>query len=583
MNNFNANICFLEQNTNSLSLYINSYMQGHSILRYRIKDNDRYTFIPIKSPLVTISNLDQENYYLFSTAKDLDSFNEDEYQIYFLFENIIDTVDKILNNISFIKSYDILEDIRTFLYKELSIDPKQQISYLIYKYFIEIKDIQPNEIDTIYNILMVVQKYDNNKNIFWNKNISENFSIDYYGSGALNTNGLISKIVIKDYFGNFIKTIYTEGHYYIDLSINKAGYYYIYVYENNNLINKLTFVQFNDSIKAKIWKNKINNNEYISLLNEQYNITYFEDIILTEQEKQYFIEEMSKNPTYPLVIRPEINDIGNNNIMISIEDYDLLKTIGHTFYIGIKEQDTLFIDYLDNYVDINNKTITFNCNKYFLNGEMLFFIEDYNGNIISELTRFSFGNDYNNYYNKVLKIKSNMYFKRLLSFVQNKNIIYKNFINSSIELILSNATNHNYLWKSLIEFILLHGTPEINKNEMIELILEDFINNSIYDNSFYNEPIIYYRSTDTLVFPPSKKNNSGYTLVISTLKKSSNSIETKYMSSCNASIDYSIKAKGQYIFYAIDNDTYKLSGITYINNINGEQCIFNYNLRMESI
>lgn len=583
MNNFNANICFLEQNTNSLSLYINSYMQGHSILRYRIKDNDRYTFIPIKSPLVTISNLDQENYYLFSTAKDLDSFNEDEYQIYFLFENINDTVDKILNNISFIKSYDILEDIRTFLYKELSINPKQQISYLIYKYFIETKDIQPNEIDTIYNILMVVQKYDNNKNIFWNKNISENFSIDYYGSGALNTNGLISKIVIKDYFGNFIKTIYTEGHYYIDLSINKAGYYYIYVYENNNLINKLTFIQFNDNIKAKIWKNKINNNEYISLLNEQYNITYFEDIILTEQEKQYFIEEMSKNPTYPLVIRPEINDIGNNNIMISIEDYDLLKTIGHTFYIGIKEQDTLFIDYLDNYVDINNKTITFNCNKYFLNGEMLFFIEDYNGNIISELTRFSFDNDYNNYYNKVLKIKSNMYFKRLLSFVQNKNIIYKNFINSSIELILSNATNHNYLWKSLIEFILLHGTPEINKNEMIEMVLEDFINNSIYDNSFYNEPIVYYRSTDTLVFPPSKKNNSGYTLVISTLKKSSNSIETKYMSSCNASIDYSIKPKGQYIFYAIDNDTYKFSGITYINNINGEQCIFNYNLRMESI
>lgn len=583
MNNFNANICFLEQNTNSLSIYINSYMQGHSILRYRVKDNDKYTFIPIESPLVTISNLDQENYYLFSTAKDLDSFNEDEYQIYFLFENINDTVDKILNNISFIKSYDILEDIRTFLYKELSIDPKQQISYLIYKYFIEIKDIQPNEIDTIYNILMVVQKYDNNKNIFWNKNISENFSIDYHGSGALNTNGLISKIVIKDYFGNFIKTIYTEGHYYIDLSINKAGYYYIYVYENNNLINKLTFIQFNDNIKAKIWKNKINNNEYISLLNEQYNITYFEDIILTEQEKQYFIEEMSKNPTYPLVIRPEINDIGNNNIIISIEDYDLLKTIGHTFYIGIKEQDTLFIDYLDNYVDINNKTITFNCNKYFLNGEMLFFIEDYNGNIISELTRFSFDNDYNNYYNKVLKIKSNMYFKRLLSFVQNKNIIYKNFINSSIELILSNATNHNYLWKSLIEFILLHGTPEINKNEMIEMVLEDFINNSIYDNSFYNEPIVYYRSTDTLVFPPSKKNNSGYTLIISTLKKSSNSIETEYIPSYNGAIDYSIKPKGQYIFYAIDNDTYKFSGITYINNINGEQCIFNYNLRMESI
>ena len=333
----------------------------------------------------------------------------------------------------------------------------------------------------------------------------------------------------------------------------------------------------------KIWKNKINNNEYISLLNEQYNITYFEDIILTEQEKQYFIEEMSKNPTYPLVIRPEINDIGNNNIMISVEDYDLLKTIGHTFYIGIKEQDTLFIDYLDNYVDINNKTITFNCNKYFLNGEMLFFIEDYNGNIISELTRFSFDNDYNDYYNKVLKIKSNMYFKRLLSFVQNKNIIYKNFINSSIELILSNVTNHNYLWKSLIEFILLHGTPEINKNEIIELILEDFINNSIYDNSFYNEPIIYYRSTDTLVFPPSKKNNSGYTLIISTLKKSSNSIETEYIQSYNGAIDYSIKPKGQYIFYAIDNDTYKFSGITYINNINGEQCIFNYNLRMESI
>ena len=39
-------------------------------------------------------------------------------------------------------------------------------------------------------------------------------------------------------------------------------------------------------LKLKYGKIKLIIMNIISLLNEQYNITYFEDIILTEQEKQ---------------------------------------------------------------------------------------------------------------------------------------------------------------------------------------------------------------------------------------------------------------------------------------------------------
>lgn len=583
---FNSkNVCFLRQYQNAIDLFINSYKKRHDILTWRLRGDNKTQEIPILSNKITIRDMNKQDYYIIST-KDSTQNNVqlEEYQIYFMQESPMDTLNKMLDCVpNDIKDSSLIDKIKTNIEKIFRIDSTQKISYLLYNEYINTDNIQPQEIDIFYKVLMTVQQYDNNQNIFWNKNISENFEIDYTGSGTLKTNGLISKIIIKDYNGKLYKKIDSEGLTEIDLTINYPGYYQLELYEEEYLINILTFIQFNDLVKANIWTDKRNEQSYNLLINkyELNNIAYT-DIDFTNEELKYFSQEIQKNPTYPLINRLQIIDNGNNEVSITIKDYNLLKALGNQFFIGVKEEDTLFTKYFDNYSIINNQIMTFNCNEYFLNGQMLFFVEDNKQNIINDLTRFSFDDDFTLYYHKIAEAELNIYSKRLLPLIDKRVPESKYFIQSSFQTILDKSDYYMDYWKDLIELVLIYG-KEIDKNSTIKIILEDFINNSLYNTNFYDEPIVYYRSTNTIVFPPTKTANNNYVLIIHRLNKNENTIKTEYISSNIGAVDYSIKDKGQYIFYAIDANTYKFSGITYINNISKEECIYNYNLRMDVI
>lgn len=576
---------FLRQYQNAIDLFINSYKKRHDILTWRLRGDNKTQEIPILSNKITIRDMNKQDYYIIST-KDSTQNNVqlEEYQIYFMQESPMDTLNKMLDCVpNDIKDSSLIDKIKTNIEKIFRIDSTQKISYLLYNEYINTDNIQPQEIDIFYKVLMTVQQYDNNQNIFWNKNISENFEIDYTGSGTLKTNGLISKIIIKDYNGKLYKKIDSEGLTEIDLTINYPGYYQLELYEEEYLINILTFIQFNDLVKANIWTDKRNEQSYNLLINkyELNNIAYT-DIDFTNEELKYFSQEIQKNPTYPLINRLQIIDNGNNEVSITIKDYNLLKALGNQFFIGVKEEDTLFTKYFDNYSIINNQIMTFNCNEYFLNGQMLFFVEDNKQNIINDLTRFSFDDDFTLYYHKIAEAELNIYSKRLLPLIDKRVPESKYFIQSSFQTILDKSDYYMDYWKDLIELVLIYG-KEIDKNSTIKIILEDFINNSLYNTNFYDEPIVYYRSTNTIVFPPTKTANNNYVLIIHRLNKNENTIKTEYISSNIGAVDYSIKDKGQYIFYAIDANTYKFSGITYINNISKEECIYNYNLRMDVI
>lgn len=583
---FNSkNVCFLRQYQNAIDLFINSYKKRHDILTWRLRGDNKTQEIPILSNKITIRDMNKQDYYIIST-KDSTQNNVqlEEYQIYFMQESPMDTLNKMLDCVpNDIKDSSLIDKIKTNIEKIFRIDSTQKISYLLYNEYINTDNIQPQEVDIFYKVLMTVQQYDNNQNIFWNKNISENFEIDYTGSGTLKTNGLISKIIIKDYNGKLYKKIDSEGLTEIDLTINYPGYYQLELYEEEYLINILTFIQFNDLVKANIWTDKRNEQSYNLLINkyELNNIAYT-DIDFTNEELKYFSQEIQKNPTYPLINRLQIIDNGNNEVSITIKDYNLLKALGNQFFIGVKEEDTLFTKYFDNYSIINNQIMTFNCNEYFLNGQMLFFVEDNKQNIINDLTRFSFDDDFTLYYHKIAEAELNIYSKRLLPLIDKRVPESKYFVQSSFQTILDKSDYYMDYWKDLIELVLIYG-KEIDKNSTIKIILEDFINNSLYNTNFYDEPIVYYRSTNTIVFPPTKTANNNYVLIIHRLNKNENTIKTEYISSNIGAVDYSIKDKGQYIFYAIDANTYKFSGITYINNISKEECIYNYNLRMDVI
>lgn len=577
------NICFLQQYINSMSIYINNYEYGHNILCwYRKDDEDNITEIETTSPYYVIKNLNREGYYIFYT-KDKNNNLSDKEEIYFLQESIPDKINKIFNyTTSALPNNNIVDLVKKNLSKDLIKDMTKRISHLIYNYFINTKDVQPDEIETFYKIIMIAQRYENSQCLTWNKDLSlsDNLLIEYYGTGYITTDGLISYIIVLDDNNNFYKKIYTEGQEYIDLELNIPGAYTVNLYEDKKLIYSLTFIQFDEKTRIYSWKEKL---EQVSiddtLIDFKYDNISYNEIGFTEEEESYLSQEIKKNPTNYILQRPQITDVGNNTVSIQINDYSLLKALGNNFYIGVKEDDLLFTDYFDNYNLINNNIIEFNCSKNYLNGQMLFFIEDSNRNILSNIIRYSFDEDLSEYYQKVRIMQITIYKKRLLQLIEYKMPNAVTFINSCLQTIIQDTSTIIYenTWIILIEMILKYSI-DIDKNKLISYILEDYNNSFPIAANFYNEPIVYYRSTDVMVFPA---RNPSYVLAVITTDRDNNNFDINYYPSDIGAIDLSVKEKGHYIIYAIDSKTYKRSGITYINTIRGEEYISNYNLRVE--
>lgn len=577
------NICFLQQYINSMSIYINNYEYGHNILCwYRKDDEDNITEIETTSSYYVIKNLNREGYYIFYT-KDKNNNLSDKEEIYFLQESIPDKINKIFNyTTSALPNNNIVDLVKKNLSKDLIKDMTKRISHLIYNYFINTKDVQPDEIETFYKIIMIAQRYENSQCLTWNKDLSlsDNLLIEYYGTGYITTDGLISYIIVLDDNNNFYKKIYTEGQEYIDLELNIPGAYTVNLYEDKKLIYSLTFIQFDEKTRIYSWKEKL---EQVSiddtLIDFKYDNISYNEIGFTEEEESYLSQEIKKNPTNYILQRPQITDVGNNTVSIQINDYSLLKALGNNFYIGVKEDDLLFTDYFDNYNLINNNIIEFNCSKNYLNGQMLFFIEDSNRNILSNIIRYSFDEDLSEYYQKVRIMQITIYKKRLLQLIEYKMPNAVTFINSCLQTIIQDTSTIIYenTWIILIEMILKYSI-DIDKNKLISYILEDYNNSFPIAANFYNEPIVYYRSTDVMVFPA---RNPSYVLAVITTDRDNNNFDINYYPSDIGAIDLSVKEKGHYIIYAIDSETYKRSGITYINTIRGEEYISNYNLRVE--
>lgn len=577
------NICFLQQYINSMSIYINNYEYGHNILCwYRKDDEDNITEIETTSSYYVIKNLNREGYYIFYT-KDKNNNLSDKEEIYFLQESIPDKINKIFNyTTSALHNNNIVDLVKKNLSKDLIKDMTKRISHLIYNYFINTKDVQPDEIETFYKIIMIAQRYENSQCLTWNKDLSlsDNLLIEYYGTGYITTDGLISYIIVLDDNNNFYKKIYTEGQEYIDLELNIPGAYTVNLYEDKKLIYSLTFIQFDEKTRIYSWKEKL---EQVSiddtLIDFKYDNISYNEIGFTEEEESYLSQEIKKNPTNYILQRPQITDVGNNTVSIQINDYSLLKALGNNFYIGVKEDDLLFTDYFDNYNLINNNIIEFNCSKNYLNGQMLFFIEDSNRNILSNIIRYSFDEDLSEYYQKVRIMQITIYKKRLLQLIEYKMPNAVTFINSCLQTIIQDTSTIIYenTWIILIEMILKYSI-DIDKNKLISYILEDYNNSFPIAANFYNEPIVYYRSTDVMVFPA---RNPSYVLAVITTDRDNNNFDINYYPSDIGAIDLSVKEKGHYIIYAIDSETYKRSGITYINTIRGEEYISNYNLRVE--
>ena len=305
-------ICFLRQYVDSIKLHINAFRYGYKTLCWHLKGENTIHQIELTSSDITIKELNREGYYVFYTLNQ-DKVKSPEYEIYFLQENIYEQIDRFYATFpNDLPSQDVIETSKKALGKDLIKDATKKISSLLYTYMENTKDIQPEESETYYKMITIAQRYENNQNMVWNKDISETFAIKYYGSGYIHSNGLISKIIVFNEFGQFIKTIYCEAQEDIDLELNISGIYILEIYEENDLLNTLSFIQFKEDIRALAWQEEIDKIDINSSTNFTMDNISTLDVELTEEEKIYLNQETKKNPLNYIITRPQLTDKGNN-------------------------------------------------------------------------------------------------------------------------------------------------------------------------------------------------------------------------------------------------------------------------------
>lgn len=556
-------LTFIRQLPDGVLIKNNEFNNGYTTIKYydAVHPEDELS-IETESDTVEIHGLLNPGLYIFY-AEDKNNQTTAECATYIMLAStmfFIEQLKKYIHNVSELDNFTIENSdtlIKPNLYKTESL-------INLYK---NIKDVTEEEKQSYYYIISNAERYENIQTINMNHAL-EDTSIIYNKNKILITVPLnITHIDIID------KTTHTIVKHKIkeqtlELKCKENTLYYIDLYNNENFLGRLLHYQFDNET---ISKNKSETFDNTNLVTDSAFSTY--GISLSDSDKQSILYERKyevKNMIVPRVLAEE--GIINKTVAIEIQNFNILQNLDKTVYLVGKEYDSINNNLFNRAIPVTSSHMIYNLYENNLMGDVVFYIADEHGIILSDFTKYSEDeNQYDYEYNKsILEIEE--YVHSLLNKLNN----FESYQEAKILIQDELEEEKQYAFpsvdkcfKNILNRIIHTNTIIVNKNKLLYIVLTHYFANFDYAYDLFSNLTININNYNKSVDIP--KGNHNYEIVQLGLNVGSSSFTT---STYKASKEYAVRLRyDEYdynLYYCIDTETYKKSGFIFFGNIKND-------------
>ena len=556
-------LTFIRQLPDGVLIKNNEFNNGYTTIKYydAVHPEDEFS-IETESDTVEIHSLLNPGLYIFY-AEDKNNQTTAECATYIMLAStmfFIEQLKKYIHNVSELDNFTIENSdtlIKPNLYKTESL-------INLYK---NIKDVTEEEKQSYYYIISNAERYENIQTINMNHAL-EDTSIIYNKNKILITVPLnITHIDIID------KTTHTIVKHKIkeqtlELKCKENTLYYIDLYNNENFLGRLLHYQFDNEI---ISKNKSKTFDNTNLVTDSAFPTY--GINLSDSDKQSILYERKyevKNTIVPRVLAEE--GIINKTVAIEIQNFNILQNLDKTVYLVSKEYDSINNNLFNRAIPVTSSHMIYNLYENNLMGDVVFYIADEHGIILSDFTKYSEDeNQYDYEYNKsILEIEEYVHslLNKLNDFesYQEAKMLIQDELEEEKQYAFPSVDK---CFKNILNRIIHTNTIIVNKNKLLYIVLTHYFANFDYAYDLFNSLTININNYNKSVDIP--KGNHNYEIVQLGFNVGSNSFTT---STYKASKNYAVRLRyDEYdynLYYCIDTETYKKSGFIFFGNIKND-------------
>ena len=556
-------LTFIRQLPDGVLIKNNEFNSGYTTIKYydAVHPEDEFS-IETESDIVEIHGLLNPGLYIFY-AEDKNNQTTVECATYIMLVStmfFIEQLKKYIHNVSELDNFTIENSdtlIKPNLYKTESL-------INLYK---NIKDVTEEEKQSYYYIISNAERYENIQTINMNHAL-EDTSIIYNKNKILITVPLnITHIDIIDKTTNTIVK-HKIKEQTLELKCKENTLYYIDLYNNENLLGRLLHYQCDNEI---ISKNKTETFDNANLVTDSAFPTY--GINLSDSDKQSILYERKyevKNTIVPRVLAEE--GIINKTVAIEIQNFNILQNLDKTVYLVGKEYDSINNNLFNRAIPVTSSHMIYNLYENNLMGDVVFYIADEHGIIVSDFTKYSEDeNQYDYEYNKsILEIEEYVHslLNKLNDFesYQEAKMLIQDELEGEKQYAFPSVDK---CFKNILNRIIHTNTIIVNKNKLLYIVLTHYFANFDYAYDLFNSLTININNYNKSVNIP--KGNHNYEIVQLGFNVGSSSFTT---STYKASKEYAVRLRyDEYdynLYYCIDTETYKKSGFIFFGNIKND-------------
>lgn len=556
-------LTFIRQLSDGVLIKNNEFNNGYTTIKYydAVHPEDEFS-IETESDTVEIHGLLNPGLYIFY-AEDKNNQTTAECATYIMLAStmfFIEQLKKYIHNVSELDNFTIENSdtlIKPNLYKTESL-------INLYK---NIKDVTEEEKQSYYYIISNAERYENIQTINMNHAL-EDTSIIYNKNKILITVPLnITHIDVIDKTTNTIVE-HKIKEQTLKLKCKENTLYYIDLYNNENFLGRLLHYQFDNET---ISKNKSETFDNTNLVTDSAFPTY--GISLSDSDKQSILYERKyevKNTIVPRVLAEE--GIINKTVAIKIQNFNILQNLDKIVYLVGKEYDSINNNLFNRAIPVTSSHMIYNLYENNLMGDVVFYIADEHGIILSDFTKYSEDeNQYDYEYNKsILEIEEYVHslLNKLNDFesYQEAKMLIQDELEEEKQYAFPSVDK---CFKNILNRIIHTNTIIVNKNKLLYIVLTHYFANFDYAYDLFNSLTININNYNKSVDIP--KGNHNYEIVQLGFNVGSSSFTT---STYKASKNYAVRLRyDEYdynLYYCIDTETYKKSGFIFFGNIKND-------------